>query len=266
MNDINQRMRCIVLEDEDSSRHILIEKLKSFEELDLIGEAVSVNESFKLICTQKPDVAFMDVKLIGGDIFQLLDRLKSIGAHIPFIIVITGFEEFALQALNEYHSHIVQYLIKPFSDNWEIKFRKAIDALMLAISRNSTNVNHLDFITDDNVFAESSPHEFTFITNKKNYQRVNFDDVVYLEAAGSGATYIVTDSDTIRIDNTINKCLEEMFPIYFIRISKSNAVNKNKILQINRDDRTLMVRLGDKDRVLGVGDVYYGDLVNILVK
>ena len=37
------KLRCIVLEDEDDIRHWLINKLKLFPELEIIGEATNVN-------------------------------------------------------------------------------------------------------------------------------------------------------------------------------------------------------------------------------
>jgi two-component system LytT family response regulator len=255
------QMRCLVVEDEDHVRKLLVEKLTHFEELEIIGEVASINDAFSLICNLKPEVAFMDVKIIGGDIFQLLYRLKQVGAAIPLIVVLTGFEEYAMQALNEYHNYIVQYLKKPFQYDWEVKFRVAIDALIQARSLRTGAVSlnpHPAVESKDG----TSPESDTFlITNKQQYQRIRCDDVAYIEAAGSGATFVITNKETIKVDQTITKLLEKSLPPYFIRISKANAVNKNRILCINRNERTIDINLGDKKKQLGVGEAYYGGLI-----
>ena len=97
-----EKLKCVVFEDEDYNRKCLIEKLKTFDELDIVGEAVSINGAFQVLLKTNPDVAFMDIKLIGGDVFALLSRLKTSGVHIPFIVITTGFPEYVMTALNEY--------------------------------------------------------------------------------------------------------------------------------------------------------------------
>lgn len=246
------KLRCIVLEDEDALRMDLKRYLGRFEEVEIIGEAVSVNEAYRLISEKQPDSAFMDIKLIGGDIFYLLDRLKQNTIQIPNIVVTTGFPEYVMTALNDYHSHIVQYLVKPYKDMGEEKLRKAVDALIAAQSKKSSSSN----------MADSRSH--TFVSSRRNLIRIDFNQVIYLEVAGSGNTYVVSNRETHTIDYTLNQCLEEIFPTTFIRISRTNAVNHDFITHINKEDRTVEVRVGEKARSLGVGDKYWGEMVRRL--
>ena len=257
---MENKLRTVILEDEDHIRQSLVEALLEFDDLELVGEAATINDSFRLISTLQPDVAYMDIKLIGGDIFNLLTRLRNNNVRIPLIVVTTGFPEYVMTAINDYHAHIVQYIVKPYSEGLHEKLRKSIDALWAAYSI----TNFPESVSSP--MGTETANGYIFINNKKNFIRLDFEHVAYLEAAGNGATYIVTDAESIRIDNTINKCLEEIFPAHFLRISKSNAVNKDKILRINRDDRTLDVQVGAKEKNLGVGEVYYGELVKELIK
>lgn len=250
----NTKLSCVVLEDEDGARKLLIQKLSSFGELDIVGEALSVSESYKLITNQKPDVAFMDIKLIGGDIFTLIDRLKQNNIPVPYIVCTTAFPEYMINAINDYHHHIVQYIIKPYHDNWRQKFQKAIDAL---VSVKFGNQNQSKGI--------SSP-KYVFLNINKTITKINFDNIVYLEAAGSGGTFIVTETETMHYDNTIAKCLDEIFPYHFIRISRHHAVNQDKILRINREERTVDVEVSGKNKSLGIGEVFYKEMIKGLVR
>jgi len=254
-----EKLKCVVFEDEDYNRKWLIEKLKTFDELDIVGEAVSINGAFQVLLKTNPDVAFMDIKLIGGDVFALLSRLKTSGVHIPFIVITTGFPEYVMTALNEYRHYIVQYLVKPFVDEWETKLRKAVDALMAAKLGNNSSLqlNKIDKQSKEYI-------DHIFINSNRNYTRIDFKNVAYLESAGGGSTIIVTDKETHTIDQTINKCLENLFPPNFIRVSKSNAVNLHRIQKINREDRTLEIQLADRMKSVGVGEVYYGEVMGRL--
>jgi two-component system LytT family response regulator len=254
-----EKLKCVVFEDEDYNRKWLIEKLKTFEEIEIVGEAVSINEAFQVLLKTRPDVAFMDIKLIGGDVFALLTRLKTSEVPIPFIVITTGFPEYVMTALNEYRHYIVQYLVKPFVDEWETKLRKAVDALMAAKLGNNTSPQANKIVEQS---KESADH--IFINSNRNYTRIDFKNVAYLESAGGGSTFIVTDKETHTVDQTINKCLENLFPPHFVRVSKSNAVNLHRIQKINREDRTLEIQLADRTKSVGVGEVFYGEVMGRL--
>ena len=252
------KLRCVVLEDEDDIREWLVGKLKQYPELEIVGEATTLDEAFHLIATQKPDAAFMDIQLIGGDAFTLLSRLKQNDLPIPYIVMATGYPEYVMTALNDYRRYVVQYLVKPFVENWKTKFRKAIDALMAAKMKDS-----LSKTTPAGQPEPISPNH-TFIQDRGTFLRLNFDNIAYLESAGGGETIVVMDSENHQVDFTLNKLLGLLPEGNFIRISKSNIVNQKRVLRINRDDRTLEVRVGDKVKSVGIGDAYYNDLLKNL--
>ncbi len=48
-----------MVEDEPHIRASLISKLSTFEELEIVGEAASISQAFKLISEKRPDSAFI---------------------------------------------------------------------------------------------------------------------------------------------------------------------------------------------------------------
>ncbi|QLH28315.1 MAG: hypothetical protein HWD63_02240 [Candidatus Parvibacillus calidus] len=89
-----------------------------------------------------------------------------------------------MTALNEYHNFIVQYLMKPYKEGWEMKLSKAIDALQAARVR--------QMILAEEVRAPA-PDEFTFVHSNKSIIQIRFSDVVYIEAgvtAGRASRHI----------------------------------------------------------------------------
>jgi DNA-binding LytR/AlgR family response regulator len=249
------KLRTIVLEDEDDNRNWLVKKLNQYPELDLVGEAATLDESFHLIAQTNPDAAFMDIQLIGGDVFTLLTRLQESGIPIPYIVMTTGYPEYVMSALNDYRRFVVQYLVKPFVEDWQIKLRKSIDALIAAKLNDTVSI------------YERNPAEIQhaiFINNRGNLLRLDFDKIAYFEAAGGGETFVVTDTDTHQVDLTLNKFLELLPPERFLRISKNNVINSGRILRVNREDRTVDIEQGSKHKTLGVGDSYYTEMIKNL--
>jgi DNA-binding LytR/AlgR family response regulator len=253
----NHQLRCIVLEDEEDIRSWLVRKLATFPELEIVGEASSVDDAYRLIATQRPDVAFMDIHLIGGDAFSLLSRLQAGGLPIPYIVMATGHPDYAMQALNDYRHHIVQYLVKPFIENWQSKFRKAIDALMAAKLK---ALAEQERISPGPVESAKNDATFTFIQNKGTLLRLDFDQIVYLESAGGGESLVVMDEGYHQVSLSMNKLLE-LLPARFVRISKSNIVNVDRVASVNRGERSLEIRLKQKNVSLGLSDTYYGDFI-----
>lgn len=254
------RLRCVILEDEDDIRGWLVSKLQQYSELEIVGTATTVDEGFQLIVSEKPDVAFMDVHLIGGNAFALLSRLKDNAIPIPFIVMATGYPDYVMKALNEYRQYIVQYLVKPFVENWQDKFRKAIDAL---ISAKLKSLNKKEDTESVKVKPENKEESYIFLQNKGSLIRLDFNKIDYLEAAGSGQSIVVMNDNILQVDMTLSKFIE-FLPNYFVRISRTNIINIDRVVTINRRERTVKIMVSEKCKSLGISNSFYSDFLDFL--
>ncbi len=246
ISDLTHRLRTVVLEDEDDNREWLLKKLALYPELEILGSAMTVDDAYRLIVQTRPEAAFVDIQLIGGDAFQLLERLRQNGIPLPFMVMTTGYPEYVWTAMNDYSRYVVQYLLKPFLENWQEKLRKSIDALLAATTPRT---------------AISEPGSI-FVNSRGELLRLDFDRICYLEAAGGGEVFVVTDLDTHRLDVTLSKFLDMLPAGQFQRISKSNVVNLSRIQRVSREERSLEVRTSPaKTKSLGIGDAYYAALI-----
>ena len=71
-------------------------------DVTVIGEAGGVKDGYTLFTRpeQRPDVAFLDINLSDGKVFQLLNQLRPIDFEIIFV---TAWSEFAINASNYRH-------------------------------------------------------------------------------------------------------------------------------------------------------------------
>ena len=89
-------LRVVLADDERPARRFLINLLKTFPDVAVVGEAANGKDAIDLIERQKPDLALLDLNMpeAGG-----LDvaRLVKAGAT-PSIAFVTAYDEFAVQA------------------------------------------------------------------------------------------------------------------------------------------------------------------------
>jgi len=67
---------------------------------------------------------------------------------------------------------------------------------------------------------------------------------------------LLLTEEIIKYDLTLNK-FKQILPDNFIRISKSNIVNTNRVVTINRGERTVEINCVTKNKSLGISDTYY---------
>lgn len=101
-------LRVVLADDERPARRFLINLLKTFPGVEVVGEAANGRDAVDLIEALKPDLALLDLNMpeAGG-----LDaaRLVKAGAT-PSIAFVTAYDEFAVQA---FELNAIDYLLKP---------------------------------------------------------------------------------------------------------------------------------------------------------
>ena len=101
-------LRVVLADDERPARRFLINLLKSFPDVEVVGEAANGKEAIDLIEAERPDLALLDLHMpeTGG-----LDvaRLVKAGAT-PSIAFVTAHDDFAIEA---FELNAIDYLLKP---------------------------------------------------------------------------------------------------------------------------------------------------------
>ena len=105
---MSKPLRVVLADDERPARRFLINLLKSFPDVEIVGEAGNGKEAIDLIEAERPDLALLDLHMpeAGG-----LDvaRLVRAGAT-PSIAFVTAHDDFAIQA---FELNAIDYLLKP---------------------------------------------------------------------------------------------------------------------------------------------------------
>src|SRR3981081_1728550 len=101
----------IIVDDDKPARDELAFLLKSFPEINVIGQGKNGVEAVSLIKEHAPDLVFLDVKMPGLDGFGVLKKIVERKMKMPHVVFATAFDQYAVQAFDV---NAVDYVLTPF--------------------------------------------------------------------------------------------------------------------------------------------------------
>src|ERR1700678_4512934 len=116
---MNRGIKTLIVDDESVARQVLREELGLISGVELVGEADDGKEALRKIVDLQPDLVFLDLQMPQIDGFEVVRRLS--GKHLPVIVVVTAFHEYAIEA---FEAGAIDYLLKPVRAE---RLRKAVD-------------------------------------------------------------------------------------------------------------------------------------------
>lgn len=91
------KIKAVVIDDEPKSRQVLMELVSMFcPEIEIIGEAGTINGGVKAIHELKPQLVFFDILLQEGDSFEIIKQVNEVDFEMIFV---TAFDEDSVKAL-----------------------------------------------------------------------------------------------------------------------------------------------------------------------
>jgi two-component system LytT family response regulator len=99
-------LRVIIVDDEPPARRGLRRLLDAQGDVEIVGTAESVAQAARVCAAQRPDLVLLDVTLIDGEGFDLLERLSP----MPLVVLVTASASHALRA---FEVGALDFLLKP---------------------------------------------------------------------------------------------------------------------------------------------------------
>ncbi|MBI1267952.1 MAG: response regulator [Cryomorphaceae bacterium] len=198
-------MKAIVIDDERLARKELIQMLTAFPDIEVMAEAGDIEEAQELIENLGPELIFLDIQMPGGSGFELLSKLD----HVPHVIFVTAYDEFALRA---FEVNALDYLLKPVENDRLATAIQRVQSLKPSALNNQGDKTTL--LPDDQIFIKDGEkcwfvplREIRLFESEGNYVRVYFKDFKPL---------------ILRSLNQLEERLDEM---HFFRASRKHIVN-----------------------------------------
>ncbi len=257
-----RKLRTVVVEDERPARTRLKTLLSRYPDVEVVAEADSVGAGAEAVRTSRPDLVFLDIRLMGGTAFNLLAQLA---APLPVIVFVTAHSDYAVRA---FEVHAIDYLLKPVEQERLDRclervrtratppapddFRERLSrALEQALQRRQTDGGEDQGGLQITALHEGhtvviEPQLIDYIEGDRNYVWFHCGDL------------------RLRGRYTLNELASRLDPAQFSRAHRSLIVNLARVRAIDRNGRGGVEVTLQNGRRVPCGDVYRRGLLELL--
>jgi two-component system LytT family response regulator len=219
------KIRSLIVDDEAANRENLTGLLHRYcPQVQVIGEASTNEEALNQINSIDPDLVFLDVRMPGGDIFEMLEKLENIRFAIIFV---TAYDEYAFKA---FQFNALDYLLKPV-DIYKLieSVTKATDAINLKEEnlRLKNLVDNQNRHEQDKRIALPQDDKIDFIPIRQ---------IIRCQAESNYTRFILENKREILVSRTLKDFEAALESCGFIRTHQSHLVNLNHIQTLVKRD------------------------------
>jgi len=229
-------MNCIILDDEPLARVEMETLIKEVSSLHVLKQFSNGLAALDYLKTNAVELLFLDIEMPG---LSGIDLAGCLPAN-SLIIFTTAYPQYALKS---YELDAIDYLLKPIDKG----------RLEKAIRKAETYSTLLADETNKGLY-KGSTEDFLFIQSERRTYKVNFADIIYIEALKD---YVVIYAKERRLITAMNlKTIHQKLPaMKFIRVSKSFVVNISQIDSF--DNHAVYIR----ELEIPLGEIYKNDFI-----
>lgn len=219
-------MNCVIIDDEELPKRILLELIKEEDNLNILEVFDSSIEALKYINTtdHRIDLIFLDVMMPSFDGFDFIRALKT----ETQIIIISSDKKFAINTFD--FDNITDYLLKPI--------RK--ERLKKALHKARKYIEDKKGEEEISVTKPSQSHygKELFVNADERLIKIEFSSIKYIEARGNFILIKTTEGNQI-VYSSLKKIEDKLPADSFFRVHRSFIINFKKIIDIK--DNSLLI-------------------------
>ncbi|MCX6175743.1 MAG: LytTR family DNA-binding domain-containing protein [Ignavibacteriales bacterium] len=205
------KYKAIIVDDEKLALLDLKNVLSTFGEIEIVGEANTVDSAVMLINKLHPNLVFLDIQLRGESGFDLINKIDF---ELDFVFV-TAYDKYAIRA---FEVNAQDYLLKPVSAE---RIYQTIDKLTNRALKESESFRQLDY--EDVIFL--------MLNNKYRFLKI---DSIAAITSDADYTFVHIIDKTHSITRKTMREWESRLPEnHFCRIHRETIVNLGCISKID---------------------------------
>jgi two-component system LytT family response regulator len=231
-----RRLTVLIVDDERLARLNLRKKLNMYSEIEVIGEASSIETGIKAISDLNPDLLFLDIKLSDGTGFDLLNKVEFKGK----VIFQTAYDEYACRA---FEINALDYLLKPITKE---RLKKVIDNLINSTKENNAHIIP-KFRYDDRIMIEQ----------RKSIYFIKVENIIYIKAVREYTSIFEKGGKEYVVLKSIGDWQKELPDEHFARIHRNSVINFNYIERSERCGNTAKIFLISIPEPISISRGYY---------
>ena len=208
-------IKCIVVDDESLARKGIEVLLNKTNDCEVILSTGNPHKALEMILAQTVDLVFLDIKMPEMSGMEVLRRLRNKykGGRQPYVILVTAFDEYALQAF-DYEA--LDYLVKPFHDQ---RFFESVNRARKRLSIESVDTRPFDHL---NVLE---------IKTRAGTVKLLENEICWIESMGHYVMFHTTKRSYLSRAR-MSELQEQLSSNDFVRVHRQAVVNLNHIVGV----------------------------------
>lgn len=218
-------LKVLIVDDEPLARENLRILLQDENDITVVGECGNAVEAIGAVHRLEPDVLFVDIQMPRINGLEMVSMLDD--QHRPYIVFLTAFDEYAVQAFEE---HAFDYLLKPLS------------AERLAKTLSRLRLEHTP--QDVTVLPEAQPLQFIPCSGHSRIYLLQMEEVAFVSSRLSGI-YVTSNEGKEGLTELTLRTLESRTSL--LRCHRQYLVNMTQLQEIRLEDNgqaELLLRSG----------------------
>jgi two-component system, LytTR family, response regulator len=229
------KIRSIIVDDEKHGRENLAGILKAYcPEVELAGEADSVERALSLIRDKSPDLIFLDIEMPGANGFELLEHLQEFSFEVIFV---TAYDNYAIKAIR---FSAADYILKPVNYN---DLRTAVEKVAIRIAEKQENQRLKQLYRN----LRQPANQRIGLPAGDHIEYADVSKIVRCQGEGNYTHIYISDGIHRLVAKTLME-FEDLLQEYgFIRVHKTHLVNLHYVVAYIRSQS--MIKLTDGELI-----------------
>jgi len=223
------RLRIVVADDERPARAFLLSLLRSYDDVEVVGEAANGAECVELIERVAPDLALLDLQMPEVDGLGVVRLVRK--DKLPLVVFVTAYDEYAVRA---FEMNAVDYLLKPVE---AVRLRQAINRAIERLERADLKPGDADRVrAAASEYAAHAPATMLRripVRKKDDIYLVPVEQVVSVVADGELLHLTTRSNERFTITYRLKDLEARLDPAQFVRLSRGTLVNIGAIQRVS---------------------------------
>ena len=217
-----QKIRAIIVDDEDQARQIIRLLVKDDLEVEVVAEYNNGQDAIAGIVEHRPDIVFLDIQMPELNGFQVVESVPE-GIQ-PQYIFITAYDEYAVQA---FEVNAIDYVLKPYDDD---RFYTALNRAKQQLGDAGLSLKMTKLLQS---LKDQSKDQLRRIVvregSKVKFIQVN--EIIWIEAADQYCKLHTKDGEHL-IRESMRYYEQNLDPNSFFRSHRSSIVNLSYVKEL----------------------------------
>ncbi|AST70000.1 two-component system response regulator BtsR [Kosakonia cowanii] len=208
-------LRVLIVDDEPLAREMLRSLLQEERDIEVVGECGNAIEGISAVHKLRPDVLFLDIQMPRISGLEMVGMLDP--GNRPYVVFLTAFDEYAVQAFEE---HAFDYLLKPIETQ---RLTKTLNRL-----RQDRGVQDVSLLGEN-----QQPLKFIPCTGHSRIWLLQMEEVAFVSSRMSGV-YVTSHEGKEGFTELTLRTLESRTPL--VRCHRQYLVNMAFLKEIRLED------------------------------